>query len=400
MSADSLSYQRKIGAARDLVYRAFTRATGFRDWLCDGATTQAEPDGRIVLWWNDGYVSSGVFKKLEPDTEIVFTWQGRAEPQATTVTVKLNKINGGTDLTLVHSGLGSGEAWETAREEFDNGWKYGLENLASTLETGKDLRFYNRPMLGILISDFNAEIAARENIPVTAGVRLDGTVEGMGAEKAGLQQGDVITVMDGKEIASVENLTGILGQHQAGDTIQVNFYRGSEMHEIQMALSGRPVPDISWDPGELADRVEKMFAEMHAELLQAIDGASEAEMEARPAADEWNAKETIAHLYFDERGNNTYIADLIGDHERWDDDFGSNILNPLQALIDAYPSTAELIEALKVREAETVALLRRLPESFTRRKAAYWRMADGLLNAPYHTRSHIPQIKAAIESAR
>jgi hypothetical protein len=43
------------------------------------------------------------------------------------------------------------------------------------LETGEDLRFTHRPMLGIGISDFNEEIAEKYNIPVSKGIRLDTT---------------------------------------------------------------------------------------------------------------------------------------------------------------------------------------------------------------------------------
>lgn len=399
-SENTLQYEREIQAAPASVYRALSKSTGFREWLCDGATTEAAPGGRIVLWWNDGYVSSGKFTALEENKEISFTWHGHDEPQATIVRIILNAHNGGTKLELVHSGLGNGEAWDTAREEFDKGWRIGLENLVSVLETGKDLRIYNRPMLGITLSDFNAEIAARENIPVSEGVRLDGTIVGLGAEKAGLQQGDVVIAMDGKAVLTLNDLTKILDIHKAGDKIEVVFYRGPEQLQVQMELSGRPMPDIPWDPSELADRVQVLFSEMDAALEEAISNASEAEMEAKPAQDEWNAKEVIAHLLLVERENNIWIGDLLSDQERWTDEWGSNVYAPLQALTHTYPTTAQLMAALKSREAETVALLRRLPEEFTQRKAAYWRLAENLLNAPYHTRSHLPQIQAAIERAQ
>lgn len=396
----SLKYHKEINVEPALVYRAFTKSTGLRQWLCDGATTDTHPGGRIVLWWNDGYVSCGEFTALEQDKEIAFTWHGKSEPQATTVKVTLTFQDGATKLELVHSGLGSSEAWEASRAEFDKGWQYGLENLVSTLETGKDLRIYNRPMLGIMLGDFNAEIAARENIPVTEGVRIDGTLEGMGAARAGLQQGDVLAAMDSHKVQSVSDLTNILSSYQAGDTVQVKFYRGPEQQQVQMELSGRPVPDIPWEPTELAARVEKLFSETNDELTEAIAGASEAAMETRPAADEWSAKEVIAHLLLVERENSIWIGDLLGDQERWTDDWGENVYAPVKALTETYTTTDELIRALKNQQTETLALLQNLPQSFLKHKASYWQIADNLLNAPYHTRSHLPQITKAIESAR
>ncbi len=50
--AQSLEYQRTVNAPVAEAYRAFTRATPLRDWLCDVALADARPGGRIYLWWN------------------------------------------------------------------------------------------------------------------------------------------------------------------------------------------------------------------------------------------------------------------------------------------------------------------------------------------------------------
>jgi S1-C subfamily serine protease len=62
-------------------------------------------------------------------------------------------------------------------------------------------------MLGIMLSDFNAEIAKSMGLPVSSGVRIDGTVPGMGAEAAGLQSGDVIVGMAGYPVGDFSSLT-------------------------------------------------------------------------------------------------------------------------------------------------------------------------------------------------
>jgi hypothetical protein len=111
-------------------------------------STDPKPGGRIYLAWNDGYYMAGNIPN-EKDRSVAFTWSGRGEPAPTQVQVELASQAGGTVLKLVHSGLGSGEAWNKSQEEFDRGWKYGLENFTHVLEKGPDLRIVRRPMLGI-----------------------------------------------------------------------------------------------------------------------------------------------------------------------------------------------------------------------------------------------------------
>jgi hypothetical protein len=45
-----------------------------------------------------------------------------------------------------------------------------LDNLVSVLETGEDLRFTLRPMIGIGASDFDEEIARQIGVPGNMGI--------------------------------------------------------------------------------------------------------------------------------------------------------------------------------------------------------------------------------------
>ncbi len=50
----TLEFAVAVAAPPAEVFRAFTRATPLRDWLCDVALADARPGGRIYLWWNRG----------------------------------------------------------------------------------------------------------------------------------------------------------------------------------------------------------------------------------------------------------------------------------------------------------------------------------------------------------
>lgn len=58
---------------------------------------------------------------------------------------------------------------------------------------------------------------------VSAGVGVSGTIQGSGAEAAGLEAGDTITAVDGEAVADSPGLSAIIAQHQPGDRIAVTY---------------------------------------------------------------------------------------------------------------------------------------------------------------------------------
>jgi uncharacterized protein YndB with AHSA1/START domain len=395
-----LTFERTIHAPIHQVYTAFTNSTALREWMCDGATTNEHPNGRFYVWWNEGYYAAGEFTLVDPDKCLAFTWLGRGEPAATRVNVDLRAQNGSTLVKLVHSGLGDGETWEALRKVFQVSWQSALENLASVLETGRDLRLVNRPMLGISLSDFDADIAIRHGIPVSEGVRLDSVLSGMGAEAAGLQTGDVIVEIDGNPIPNVTSLTAAIQSHRAGDQIEVGFYRGGEKKKAMMQLSPRPVPDPLADGAALAEHIRTENQASLSALEETFAGVTEAEAGFRPAEGEWSAKEILAHLILGERDTTQSIADIVGQRESWYDDFSGNSHPRTSAVVAVYSTVRDLLDELRRSMTETAAMIALLPASITAQKSIWWRVNFNFLQGPFHTMQHIEQMKAAIAAAR
>ncbi|WP_033542401.1 S1C family serine protease [Planococcus sp. CAU13] len=101
-----------------------------------------------------------------------------------------------------------------------------------------------RPTLGVSILDLqNVPAPAKQNelgLPaeVEKGAIVSSVAEGSGADTAGLKQYDVIVGMDEDEIGSVLELRQYLyTKAEVGDTITVEFYRGSELMEAQVELT-------------------------------------------------------------------------------------------------------------------------------------------------------------------
>lgn len=398
-SPQTLSFQRTIAAPPAEVFRAFTRATHLREWLCDAAQAVARPGGRVYFAFNSGYTASGRYTSLVPNEEIAFTWQGHGSPIPGTVTVKLTVENGNTVVNLELGNLSEG----APTDELQRDWENSLENLQSVLETGDDLRFTRRPMLGIFVGEMNADVAAKLGVPVQEGIRLDGTAEGQGARAAGLQQDDVIVAMDDSPITDWPSLTTFLQAHRAGDRINVVYYRGADKVSTEMELSARSLPAVPDNTAELAESLAQNYTRSDAALDSIIDGIGEEEAGRCPAAGEWSVKEALAHLIAVEEENHAWIADMLVGAERWTDDIENttNIQPRLQGIIAINPTAAELMTELKRTEKETVVTVTHFPADFVARKSSYVRLGRQLLTlAEGHIETHLDQIRTALAAAR
>lgn len=395
---DSYTFVRSVNASAAAVYHAWTNAMALREWLCDGGQVDARVGGSLLLSWRIGYTMMGEYTALEPGKKIAFTWMGKGEPGATQVEVTLKADGSGTQVEVIHSGIGSGGLWDAVRQRMNDGWNESLENLQSILETGLDQRIMRRPMLGIYPSPLTAESAARLRVPVREGTHITGVVDGLGAQAAGLQADDVLVSLGGYAINDYPGMTAALSHYQAGDTVEIEFYRGSEKHKANMTLSKRPEPEMPESAAALAEKIKAAQAEVEAELDQLLDSIPELALSQRPAPDEWSANENLAHLIWSERFNHMGLWGASGgdDSIPWPDNGPMHLVGTLAA----YPSSGDLVAELKRNHAITVAMIAALPESFMQRKGSLRTMAQGLLGQRNHERQHFDQMRRAIEAVK
>jgi uncharacterized damage-inducible protein DinB len=143
-----------------------------------------------------------------------------------------------------------------------------------------------------------------------------------------------------------------------------------------------------------------MYDEIEAEYLNFFKDVSEEEASYRPSEDEWNVKETLAHLILGERYWQNFMAEIVTGQESWADDWGGNLHAQVRATVAAYPCLAEMLEAFQRSICETVAFYANLPKGFVNRKGSYWRIAHNALEAAEHYRTHLGQIRSIIAAAR
>jgi serine protease Do len=98
----------------------------------------------------------------------------------------------------------------------------------------------DRAYLGVGTVDVTASIAKNFQLPVDKGIAVTVVGRGTPAEAAGLRQNDVIVKIDGQEVTNNGSLLAVLAKRRAGDTVPVEFYRGTELKSVDVKLDSRP----------------------------------------------------------------------------------------------------------------------------------------------------------------
>ena len=398
MATQKISVEQKIAGAPEVVWFALTRVPVLNQWLCDSASVQANEGGRFYAWWNDGWYASGVFTTFKENEAVTFTWNGKDEPGESQVHIALSADGGATTLTLAHE-TPEGDQWKPHLAEFEKHWRLLLENLQFTVERGLDKRMFDRPFLGIMLTGIpNEETAERLGLPEHGKwIQISGTVPDTGAAAAGLQADDVLVSLGGHKTETFQDLNVALSARKAGDTVDVELYRDGALQTMPMQLSHRPQPEVPATISEAAAAIRKVNAELVAELDALFEGVDEAHAAARPAASEWSAREVLAHLIMNERWFHMYVSTAVTGQRT---PGFSNDLGTIAAIAAGYDNAKETVAAYARAMETSVAALEGLPEDALKRKYDYVSLLQLPLNFnPQHTRSHYPQIEAALEAA-
>jgi S1-C subfamily serine protease len=98
------------------------------------------------------------------------------------------------------------------------------------------------PYLGFSDIELNPAIAARLGITVQDGIVIRRVARGSPVDKAGLQQLDVISAVDGKSLSGDSELQRILRDHKPGDTLALSVVRGTQKLTVKVVLGEAPSP--------------------------------------------------------------------------------------------------------------------------------------------------------------
>lgn len=144
MKTRDIDIQVLIDKTPDKVFEAWVVPDLLERWLARKAVVRAEVGGAYELYWDlkNPAINNTLgcrITAIVPNAELSFSWKGSAEYAAimgtqTSVFVRFEAREAGTLLRFIHTGWGSGKAWDKARLWQAEAWREAIENLKNMLE--------------------------------------------------------------------------------------------------------------------------------------------------------------------------------------------------------------------------------------------------------------------------
>ncbi len=128
------------------------------------------------------------------------------------------------------------------------GFAIPINNIKGLIDGVKSTGKLERPYLGVryvmltddIAKEYNLRVSRGAYIPYARALGTPSIIAGGPADKAGLQEGDVITKVDGQSIDEKTSLISILGSHKVGDTVHLTVVRGDKTLQVSVKLEAAP----------------------------------------------------------------------------------------------------------------------------------------------------------------
>jgi serine protease Do len=162
------------------------------------------------------------------------------------------------------------------------------KDIAGQLKTNGHV---TRGWFGVSIQEMTPELAKSFGLTAKKGVLVAQVVPGSPAEKAGIEQGDVIVEFDGKAVAESKDLPQIVASTPIGKSVDVKFWRnGKELNRQAKISATEESAEVSKTPAHkktLGIAVENLTPEMARRLrLKNTTGVAVTQVEpGSPAAE-------------------------------------------------------------------------------------------------------------------
>lgn len=110
-----------------------------------------------------------------------------------------------------------------------------------------------RGVLGIQGQELNSAVADHIGVSKTQGFYVNGITKNSGAEKAGIQEGDIVIKVDSHHINSFSDLTSYLNTKRPNDVVNVTVLRKEEEKVISVTLTKKELLTFSANGFEFED---------------------------------------------------------------------------------------------------------------------------------------------------
>jgi serine protease Do/serine protease DegQ len=115
----------------------------------------------------------------------------------------------------------------------------------------------HRGLLGVSISDFNADTAEAFGVEDVEGALVQEVISESAAEEAGIMVGDVIVAVDSKPVTSASDLRTTIGLRRTGETVRIEVLREGKNKTLRATLT------------ELSSSQEMAAVDIHPNLVGA-----------------------------------------------------------------------------------------------------------------------------------
>ncbi|MHB8894271.1 MAG: S1C family serine protease [Candidatus Geothermincolia bacterium] len=112
-----------------------------------------------------------------------------------------------------------------------------VKQIADALIAGRPV---SHPYIGVQSQTISEEIATQYKLPVSQGAYVTYVVPNSPAQKAGLQNGDMVVAIDGKPVKSVDEMVAAVRSKKVGDKISITYYRGNDKKTVETTVEEEP----------------------------------------------------------------------------------------------------------------------------------------------------------------
>jgi len=96
-----------------------------------------------------------------------------------------------------------------------------------------------RGFVGLAGKDISRDIQESMDLPTRDGILVDMVTEDFPADKAGIEHGDIITHVDGKQIKNYNDFRFLIADYNPGDKVKLNYIRDGEKKKLTLTLADR-----------------------------------------------------------------------------------------------------------------------------------------------------------------